>query len=392
MDDASSPASEISPDSLIVWKGITVGALREAVPDMWYLDGRFEPTSTPQAALFCSRAGALDGRKVFADLTQGLLVELTSVDGVPECAAVVLSLTDGRLWMRRVFEQTVVERLRKECPGPDVSMNDRYPVMESRAILNRARRRYWLGRMFGRHPSRFGAAWHGYQRERCLKDAEVAEFERQWKVSLPEEYRIHLQAVGNGGAGPFYGLSRLSEWCQPDEPDEVSPEILQMAFQPTGARLGPAPGCLRICNAGCEHYYVLVLTGPHRGEVWHDAQVDNRGLVPVTSPGGSHQRFREWYESWLHDWTTGTDGVVGDAFWSTAEFPGHALAQVLEEEESGGTCAVDQLPCPACVRVVRRLGARVIVPTTGSPLENPKVVARRAAKSGIRIRPRTVNL
>ena len=38
---------------------------------------------------------------------------------------------------------------------------------------------------------------------------QIARFERDYKVDLPKEYVAFLTTIGNGGAGPFYGINTL---------------------------------------------------------------------------------------------------------------------------------------------------------------------------------------
>jgi SMI1/KNR4 family protein SUKH-1 len=57
--------------------------------------------------------------------------------------------------------------------------------------------------------TRFGCEEHRYLLNEPLTESEVTGFEDRYGVSLPEEYRAFLLQVGDGGAGPFYGIFRL---------------------------------------------------------------------------------------------------------------------------------------------------------------------------------------
>lgn len=52
----------------------------------------------------------------------------------------------------------------------------------------------------------FGAFKHRYNLNPVLSKQEIQLFENAHKVRLPEEYVAFLTEIGNGGAGPFYGL------------------------------------------------------------------------------------------------------------------------------------------------------------------------------------------
>ncbi|MFM2060427.1 MAG: hypothetical protein RLZZ507_97 [Cyanobacteriota bacterium] len=57
----------------------------------------------------------------------------------------------------------------------------------------------------------FGSQKHKYRLNPCLTKAEIIAFEERYQIKLPEDYRDFLMYVGNGGAGPHYGLFPLAE-------------------------------------------------------------------------------------------------------------------------------------------------------------------------------------
>lgn len=176
---------------------------------------------------------------------------------------------------------------------------------------------------------------------------EIAIFEDQLAVHLPEEYTRLLVDTGSG-AGPYYGLF---------SPEKVLAEIESMnttltregrklpspadpfpfrqsdanemsargTIETAGKAVWLADGCIPICNQGCTFSAALVTAGELRGTVW---SVNDDGAVAQWAPGvrppgllgeGNMRSGRyvptfvprslpaipcpptllQWYESWL---------------------------------------------------------------------------------------------
>ena len=60
-------------------------------------------------------------------------------------------------------------------------------------------------------PNIFGAEAHWFHLNPPLTEAEIHDFETRHRITLPQEYAGFLTHVGNGGAGPHYGLFKLGE-------------------------------------------------------------------------------------------------------------------------------------------------------------------------------------
>jgi hypothetical protein len=190
----------------------------------------------------------------------------------------------------------------------------------------------------------FGAGFHDYQLNPCLDEETVSRLENKYGIHLPEDYRRFLLKVGNGGAGPYYGLFRLGEhdggwgfcswedgyllgdpaapflhqdrWNLPDtfwseapqHQEWMSEEESDEAYEAWDARLEEvywAPsvmnGAIPVCHRGCALRQWLVVTGSERGNIWGDDRVDWGGVYPLVTPGDERVTFSEWYVSWLDE-------------------------------------------------------------------------------------------
>jgi hypothetical protein len=160
----------------------------------------------------------------------------------------------------------------------------------------------------------FGAGRHRYRLGARLSESKVTRFERRYGITLPASYRAFVTEIGDGGAGPYYGLYRLdgSDIPARDRDDRGVPGFLATPF-PHVAAWNPnaehspermsddeyfAPqwsaGSLVVAEYGCGAFFRLVVSGPACGQVWFDDRAADGGLTPGPD-------FRDWYLAWLDE-------------------------------------------------------------------------------------------
>jgi hypothetical protein len=139
----------------------------------------------------------------------------------------------------------------------------------------------------------FGSKQHRYSLGPALTESELAAFERANRMALPKDYRRFLAMVGNGGAGPFYGLAPLSA-CGRDLSRPFPFTLATDALNADERERLPDfcdeyPGTLEVCHHGCGIHSYLVVNGPAHGTIW-DARED---FYPTGFT------FGVWYRRWL---------------------------------------------------------------------------------------------
>ena len=163
----------------------------------------------------------------------------------------------------------------------------------------------------------FGSQKHQFRLNPPMREKEVQRFEAKHKVSLPPDFRCFLTRAGNGGAGPYYGLYKLSQWndfidwAEDDPPpsDFLSrpcPLHPQMSRDPQWERqfddvASPYQGILTLGTQGCTYMMGLIVTGDFAGRVVY-LDADGQPPYVVREPN-----FQSWYERWLDELLGGYD-------------------------------------------------------------------------------------
>jgi hypothetical protein len=138
----------------------------------------------------------------------------------------------------------------------------------------------------------FGASGHRYQLNPPLSETGIRSFETHYGITLPDEYRHFLSVIGNGGAGPHYGILPLevtSEFCDPSRPFPFRGKTRPRRQAVERWATHHKPGVLAIAERGCMLYSYLVVHGPNYGTVWN-------GLDALHLAASS---FTTWYTNWV---------------------------------------------------------------------------------------------
>jgi hypothetical protein len=161
-----------------------------------------------------------------------------------------------------------------------------------------------------------------------LSEDELAAFERDNGVRLPEDYRLFLQIVGNGvdgrsrGFSVLYPILPLGTWFEEPEGPHASRRVIRgdlrrpfpltdaVDYEEQGypepgegpAAGGTAPGKVFVCEIGCGDYWILVVNGPERGNMWVEGYGGYQPIEPRTG-------FLDWCEHWADlGWTEDSSG------------------------------------------------------------------------------------
>jgi hypothetical protein len=146
----------------------------------------------------------------------------------------------------------------------------------------------------------FGSGKHKFLLNPVAMPVQVDELERTYRFSIPEGYRRFILEVGDGGAGPFYGLKQRfvtfgSSLRKMEAATYSLPSVYvseQGVLEDEGGDDIYVRGNMMLFEVGCGTEGVLVLNGPMRGKVC----ITDYGyeLHKFWSPPD----FLDMYESW----------------------------------------------------------------------------------------------
>ena len=173
----------------------------------------------------------------------------------------------------------------------------------------------------------FGSDTHEYNLNPTKTEEELIKFETENQITLPEEYREFLLYVGNGGAGPYYGLELLENGREIDldyidgkdlidlskpfpftehwniEFEEMNDDNFEEIEEQKNENYYDnkfVSGLLRISNFGCGVRMNIVVNGKEKGNIWVDDRVNENGIFPDPYFDITDKiTFLDWYELWL---------------------------------------------------------------------------------------------
>ena len=169
-----------------------------------------------------------------------------------------------------------------------------------------------------------------------MTEADADAFESAHHIRLPSDYRWFLTNIGNGGAGPYYGIfplgktddfSSTKRWQEGDgfighlaepfpftEPwndlSAMPPDDLVESDESLYAELSrefeqsyffAVNGAIPICHIGCAIRIWLVVSGPESGNLWCDDRANDGGFQPIVEGGTARLQFLPWYRKWLDE-------------------------------------------------------------------------------------------
>ncbi|MFB6780352.1 SMI1/KNR4 family protein [Streptomyces sp. NPDC056352] len=183
------------------------------------------------------------------------------------------------------------------------------------------------------HPAELAALRAAFEADAPLGWDRVHAFEAEHGIVLPEPYRTFVAEISDGSytGPPDYGLMPLAEqpddgreadgerclaepfplteawvWEEDDRPEEELEPLLDQVF---------GHGSIVLGTDGCGMDWHLVVTGPHRGHIWH---ITGEGALPFGAEFGfttGEPGFAGWVAHWAANkpWFDAPDDESGAA-------------------------------------------------------------------------------
>lgn len=140
-----------------------------------------------------------------------------------------------------------------------------------------------------------------------LSESQLVAFEKEYGVTLPDQYRDFLRYIGNGGttlAGQLYPLDvrfREKEKLNLTRPFPLTEALNDFPEDEDDETFDAhTSGTICIEDRGCGVTALLVVTGSERGNIWIDGRSGDYGIYPMQVI--SNRGFFAWYNSMLDYW------------------------------------------------------------------------------------------
>ena len=178
----------------------------------------------------------------------------------------------------------------------------------------------------------FGVQDHCYELMPPISESKLVKLEREFNLTLPDDYRSFITTIGNGGAGPSYGLYSIEGAITGDSsppygyPGRDRRKLVSEKFirpdEMGEDEWSDEKGVLILCQHGCANDDFLVLNGKEKGTVWSYLEWVGHMLPELTFINGLPQdkrveaekrwvdqillapkeqvmTFSDWYMNWL---------------------------------------------------------------------------------------------
>lgn len=165
----------------------------------------------------------------------------------------------------------------------------------------------------------FGTSSHQYKVNPPLSISELVQWQSEHGITLPSCYVQFLTEIGNGGAGPYYGMYTLTdatsytekeamtakcilypnmdkeEWNKLIDPLINEEDISDCEYDAVSNKV--LGGMLNIGTQGCEYEMYLVLEGEYKGKIVYTSSFyEDYPFFFVYEAN-----FLDWYERWLEE-------------------------------------------------------------------------------------------
>lgn len=207
----------------------------------------------------------------------------------------------------------------------------------------------------------FGSSSHQYFLDKPLELIEVEQFECEYNIVLPDDYKKFISEVGNGGinyensvvgnsgAGPNYGIFKLGHPYQfisdpslkylekqPFLTEETTDEIWENVYLKMEDNISDEDyemeiakayaGILNIGFSGCSGYLGIIVNGKNKGKV-----IDTYYEIEYCPRFYKEDNFLNWYENWLDTIISGKK-IMETGF--TNETEESCIKRFLSDKES----------------------------------------------------------